>query len=228
MRDWVFWFKPCCSSCEQTLWEECQQWALSFQHCLIFRVNNKHWNSKELLGLVVVSAGKPITLQLQGSFRLRHLLNWVQGAGRTKRCVLLLLHTGAFLRVLQQSREHGEKTFPSKHQPPSLSDIRQNRKSYRDWRRFEMSFSHRCRMETRSAAFDKCVPKVTHATGASIAIRLVQCIIQCLWWWICTAPLRQLWSPWNVSWMLFGNATEPRHRVAPPAPVPPVSRAELQ
>lgn len=45
------------------------------------RVNNKHvwWNAKELLGLVVVSAGKPITLKLQSSFILRHSLNWVQG-----------------------------------------------------------------------------------------------------------------------------------------------------
>lgn len=53
-----------------------------FNDTSILRVNNKHvcWNSKELLGLVVVSAGKPITLKLQCSFRLWHLLNWVQGA----------------------------------------------------------------------------------------------------------------------------------------------------
>lgn len=93
-------------------WEERQQWALSFQHCLIFRVNNKHWNSKVFLGLVVVSGGKPITLQLQSSFRLPHLLNWVQGAGWTKRCVLLLLHSGAFLRVLQQRGRMEKNHFP--------------------------------------------------------------------------------------------------------------------
>jgi len=68
-----------------------------------------------------------------------------ESTGWTKRCMFLLSYFGAFVCV-QTKRGGQKKPFPSKYPPPFPNDIRRNRQRYRDRKRFEMSFAHRCRI----------------------------------------------------------------------------------
>ena len=91
-----------------------KQWELSYQRCLVFRVNNKHiwWNSKERLWLVIVSAEKPITPKFECFLRLWHLLNWVQRALGGQNGACFYYPASEHLCVFKQREEDRKSRFP--------------------------------------------------------------------------------------------------------------------